>query len=171
MEYNRGRLVAALFLIVIGAWFLAIELSPALRDFAYGRNSWPWLIIGLGGLFFLAALLAWRPALLIPGSIVTGIGGMLYYQNLTNNWESWAYSWTLIPGFVGVGLILYGLLDRRQGAVTGGLWNLFSSLVLFGIFASTLGRLQIANALWPVAIILLGLFLLVRAFMRSSREV
>jgi hypothetical protein len=39
-----------------------------------------------------------------PGSILAGIGGIFYYQNLTNDWESWAYIWALIPGFVGIGV-------------------------------------------------------------------
>ncbi len=170
MEHNRGRVITALILIIIGVWFLAIELVPTLKDIAYGTFTWPWQIVGLGVLFGAVGILTWRPALLIPGCIIAGIGGMLYYQNLTHNWESWAYSWTLIPGFVGVGLLLFGLLARRRGAVIGGLWNLFASLVLFGIFASTLGRLPIVGSLWPAGIILLGLMFLVQAFTRGRRE-
>ncbi len=47
--------------------------------------------------------------LAIPGSIITGIGLLLLFQNLTSYWESWSYGWTLIIIFVGAGIYLAGL--------------------------------------------------------------
>ncbi len=40
----------------------------------------------------------------MPSIIVGGIGGILAYQDYTGHWESWSYLWTLIPGFVGLGI-------------------------------------------------------------------
>ena len=76
----------------------------------------------------------------IPASIITGIGSVLYYQNATGDWASWSYLWTLIPGFVAFGLLLFGLLTRKRGAYIAGLWNLFGSLLFFGIFGLRLWR-------------------------------
>ena len=42
-------------------------------------------------------LLTGQPGMLVPACIVGGIGGMLYWQNLTGDWASWSYSWSLIP--------------------------------------------------------------------------
>lgn len=79
----------------------------------------------------------------VPACIVGGIGGLLLWQNATGEWQSWAYAWTLIPGFVGVGTLLSGLLGgtlrRDFGA---GAWRVLISLISFGIFASFLGGPQ-----------------------------
>ena len=104
----------------------------------------------------------------VPACIVGGIGGLLYWQNATGNWESWAYAWTLIPGFVGVGIVLSGLLggEIRQ-SVSGGGWLILISLVLFTIFGSFFGALGIVGDYWPVLLILLGLLILIRSLFRS----
>jgi hypothetical protein len=104
----------------------------------------------------------------VPACIVGGIGGLLYWQNATGNWESWAYAWTLIPGFVGVGIVLSGLLGGdTQQSVRGGAWLILISLVLFTIFGSFLGGLGLLGPYWPVLLIALGLLVLVRSFFRA----
>ncbi len=61
----------------------------------------------------LLGLLFWVPGMIVPAAIVAGVGGLLYWQNATGNWASWAYSWALIPGFSRVGTLLSSLLERR----------------------------------------------------------
>ncbi len=168
---NRGTLVVALLLIFLGVWYLMVELYPPVKAFSYSPQTWPWQIIGFGALFFVLAILAWVPALFIPGSVIAGVGIILYYQNLTGQWDTWSYAWTLIPGFGGFGLLLFGLLSRRRGALVSGVWNLFSSLILFGIFGSALGSLKVAGIIWPLGLILLGVYFIVRFLLRKpSRD-
>lgn len=162
---NRGRVAAALLLILIGCWYLAVEVSPEVRAFAYGATTWPFQIIGIGALFAVIGLVFWQTGLLIPACIISGIGGMLYWQNLTGNWASWAYMWALIPCFVGIGTILDGALQRRRKEVIGGGWTLFNGLVAFAIFGSFLGGSEIVGKYWPILLIALGVIFLVRAFM------
>ncbi len=169
MQRSKGAIVTAVILILVGVWYLMVELLPQVRAFAYGNGAWPFQIIGFGLLLALAGLLTWTPGLMIPASIVGGTGAMLYWQNSTGNWESWAYAWTLIPGFVGAGLILFGLLKWRRNAILGGLWCIMTALVLFGIFGSTLGGLHIGNLLWPVGLILLGLLIFIIPMFRRKR--
>ena len=146
----------------MGLWFLAAQVSPEVNAIAYGHNTWPYQIIGVGLLLAVVGLLTWTPGLMVPASIVSGIGCLLYYQNMTGYWESWAYAWALIPGFVGIGLILLGMMERKRGPIIGGLWCIFSALILFGIFGWALGGIQLAGIAWPVALILIGLLLLFR---------
>lgn len=170
MTQRKGSLVFALLLIGIGLWYLAAQLVPQAREISYGANSWPYQIIGFAILLALVGLVAWVPALLIPATIIGGIGALLYYQASTGDWKSWSYAWTLIPGFVGVGLLLFGLLTRRRGPIFGGLWNLFACLILFGIFGWALGGLRIASIIWPAALILFGLLLLASPLLRGRRS-
>ncbi len=165
MQQRRGNIAVALVLILLGVWFLSIQLFPGLRDFAYNRLTWPVAVIGAGALMGIIGLVTWVPGLLIPACIVGGIGGLLYWQNATGNWESWAYAWTLIPGFAGVGVILSGLMSRDRRALVGGGWAIFNSLVLLAIFGSFLGGMAISRY-WPVLLILLGVLLLAQGLFR-----
>ena len=161
---RRSSLAGGLVLVLLGALFLAVQWVPGLQLWF----SWPLIIIGIGVLLLIVGLLTGVPAMAIPACIIGGIGGLLYWQNATGNWESWAYAWTLIPGFVGVGMVLSGLLggDTRQ-TVRGGAWLILVSLVLFAVFASFFGALGLVGSYWPVLLIVLGLLLLAQSLFRS----
>jgi hypothetical protein len=161
---RRSSLAGGLVLVLLGALFLAVQWVPGLQLWF----SWPLIIIGIGVLLLIVGLLTGVPAMAMPACIVGGIGGLLYWQNATGNWESWAYAWTLIPGFVGVGMVLSGLLggDTRQ-TVRGGGWLILISLVLFAVFASFFGALGLVGSYWPVLLIVLGLLLLAQSLFRS----
>jgi len=163
---KRANVSTALVLIAIGVWFLAIELVPGVKSFAYGSETWPIPIIGIGALLALVGIVSWVPGMLVPASIVGGIGAMLYWQNATGNWESWAYSWALIPVFVGVGIMLAGLLSRQCRTVTGGIWVALIGLVLLAVFGSFLGGWEVMGRYWPILLILLGLLFLGRGLIR-----
>jgi len=161
---RRSSLAGGLVLVLLGALFLAVQWVPGLQLWF----SWPLIIIGIGVLLLIVGLLTGVPAMAMPACIVGGIGGLLYWQNATGNWESWAYAWTLIPGFVGVGMVLSGLLggDTRQ-TVRGGAWLILISLVLFAVFASFFGALGLVGRYWPVLLIGLGLLVLAQSLFRS----
>ena len=161
---RRSNLAAGLVLTLLGAWFLAIQWVPGLQAWF----SWPLIIVGGGVLLLIIGLLTRVPAMAVPACIVGGIGGLLYWQNATGNWESWVYAWALIPGFVGVGIVLSGLLggETRQ-AVRGGGWLILISLVLFAVFGSFFGALGLVGPYWPVLLIVLGLLALARSLFRS----
>jgi hypothetical protein len=161
---RRSGLAGGLILILLGVWFLAVQLVPGLRAWF----SWPWIIIGIGVLMLLIGLLAGVPDMAVPACIVGGIGGILCWQNATDNWESWGYAWALIPGFVGVGIVLSGLFGgkARQSLRDGGNLILIS-LVLFIVFGALLGGPNLLGDYWPVLLILLGLWILIRPLFRS----
>ncbi|MBN2549321.1 MAG: hypothetical protein JXB15_09195 [Anaerolineales bacterium] len=159
---RRSNIAVGVILILVGAWFLVQRFFPELRLAL--DLSWPVSIIIVGGVLLLLGLLLGLPGMAVPAAVVAGIGGLLYWQNATGEWSSWAYAWTLIPGFVGVGTLLAGLLGEnpRQSAAHG-LNLIVISAVLFTIFASIFGGLDLFGPYWPVLLILLGLWLLARA--------
>jgi len=166
---GKNNLAVGLVLVLLGLWFLALRLVPGLEAWADFWFDWPFIIIGAGVLLLLIGLLTGTPGMAVPAAIVGGIGALLAWQNATNNWESWAYAWTLIPGFVGVGVILAGLLGKTapKSLREGG--NLIViSLVLFIIFASFLGGSNLLGAYWPILLILLGLWMIVRPVFRRG---
>ena len=157
---TRSSIVGGLIMIAVGVLFLLLQLFPGLGDFFDIGQLWP-LLIMLVGLFFLVGAVWGTPPLAIPGSIVGGIGLILLYQNLTGQWDSWAYVWALIPGFVGIGLIIAGVLGRLPEQVAAGRRLLVISLVLFVVFALFFtGFGGQFGQFWPLALIGLGLWLL-----------
>ena len=160
MPGRRARFFAWVFLILsllftaLG-WWLNTQ----------GWLSWPMIPTGLGLLFLLTALMTQTGGLAIAGTILAGVGGLLYWQNASGNWASWAYSWALIPGFVGLGFLIANLCGLRSRPLRiAGVYFIFWSLLFFAIFAAFFGRdLQVLQY-WPALIILLGIWLLARAF-------
>jgi hypothetical protein len=153
-------------LVLLGVAILAVQLLPGLQLWF----SWPWIIIGLGVLMLVIGSATGVPALAIPACIIAGFGGILYYQSASGDWDSWAYIWSLIPGFVGVGIVLSGLLGEEGGeAMRAGGWLVLISLVLFAAFGSLFGALGMMGPYWPVLLILLGLLLLAGPLLRARR--
>ncbi len=166
-QADRGRIAGAIVLILLGIWFLAVQLVPGLSALALSERTWPLAVIGVGVVLAIIGLITWVPGMLVPACIVGGIGGLLYYNNLTGNWESWAYTWTLIPGFVGVGVFLSALMEGKLGAaLSGGGWLILISLVMFAVFGSAFGNLGILGLYWPLLLVLLGVVLLAQGMLR-----
>jgi hypothetical protein len=166
MRKNRSGLAVGLLLIVLGGWFLAVQLVPGLDDWFWGFADWPFIVIGVGLFLLIFGLLVGAPGMAVPAMIVGGIGGILAYQNATNDWSSWSYAWTLIPGFAGLGGMLAALLgEGGKKGFSGGFSTVMVSLVMFLIFSSFFGVTPFGDW-WPLVIIALGLWLLLRAFLR-----
>jgi hypothetical protein len=171
MRQNRSNLFLGLLLILIGGWMVVTRQVPSVQNWLDENFIWPMWVIGAGALVFLIGLITGNPGMAIPASIVAGVGGILYYQELNNNYGSWAYMWTLITGFVGIGEILAGLLgENTRRNLASGLRNLVISAVLFLAFGTFFGGLSILGDYGaPILIILLGVYVLARGFMRGSR--
>ena len=87
MKQNRSNLFLGLLLILLGGWLIATNQVPALKGWVESIG-WPIYTIGAGLLILFIGLLTNSPGMAIPASIVAGIGGILYYQNTTNNFTS-----------------------------------------------------------------------------------
>ena len=170
MRQNRTNLVLGILLILIGGWLVLTRQVPAVQEWIDNNFTWPLWTIGAGLLVLLIGLITGAPGMAVPASIIAGIGGILYYQNATDDFSSWSYMWTLIPGFVGVGTILAGLLGENTRAnLARGMNLLVTSAVLFLVFGTLFGGLNILGEYGAaIILILLGLYVLVRGFARSG---
>jgi hypothetical protein len=167
---SGGAAVLGALLIVLGLVFLAGQYW----NIDLGRFGWPVYVIGPGLAVVVLGLTQRNGSgLTISGSMLTIIGLILLYQNLTDRWESWAYAWTLVaPGGSGVGMVLYGLRATNAGMVRTGLWQVVTAVGLFAVgflfFEAVLGisgeRFPLPNWVLPLAVIVIGLLLLVRGF-------
>jgi uncharacterized membrane protein YoaK (UPF0700 family) len=166
-DANRlANMVIGLVLVVLGVLFLLGQL--------FGINllqfTWPLFIIVPGLLFFVGMVLGGKKVggLAIPGSIVTMVGLILLYQNLSNHWESWAYAWALVfPTSVGIGLIINGAWSGQGRIAQEGKRWIKIGIIIFvvgGVFFESIigisGR-GVRSIVWPVLLILLGAYLIV----------
>jgi hypothetical protein len=165
---TRSSVGGGVLLILLGLMFLVFQLMPDRFTWFQGALGWPLIVVGVGIFLLIFGLLIGEPGMAVPASVVSGIGLLLYWQNATNNWDSWAYAWALIPGFVGIGIILNGLLggDRLRGALESGFWLILISLTLFAIFGSFLGGINLFGPYLPLLLVGLGLIILVRSLIR-----
>jgi hypothetical protein len=165
---TRSTLGIGLLLIIIGGWFLTVQFVPGLGNWFWSIFEWPVYIIGAGICFLVFGLVIGAPGLAVPACIIGGIGGLLFYQNTTGNWESWSYAWALIPGFVGIGIILASLLgEGGKAGFRSGLTLVFISLVMFLVFGSFFGANPL-GAYWPLLLIALGVWMLIQPLFKKK---
>jgi hypothetical protein len=164
MQTNRsnvGALIAGTVLIAFGLLALAGQFF---RNLDWGF-LWPFAVIGLGALFFVAMFAGGKQAagFAVPGSIVGGIGLVLLFQNITQHWESMSYFWTLIILFVGAGVYLMGWYGGDEEQKRSG-WRVmkvgFILFIIFGAFFEMIFS-SFDGFIFPVLLILLGLYLVV----------
>jgi hypothetical protein len=172
---RRGSFTLGFLLILMGAWFLAVQFVPGIEQWMEEIADWPIWVIGPGLIFIVAGLLSGVTELMIPGSIISGIGLILYYQNVTGDWQSWAYAWALIVVFVGIGIFLANLFKGkvRNGVSEGGppfTTGLILFLIFGSIFRAAFGQSPLLGDYWPVLLMIVGLWMLIRPFFRRSKK-
>lgn len=158
---NTGALVGGTLLIAFGLLSLASEVFRGLN----WSFLWPFIVIGVGALFFVAMFAGGKQAagFAIPGTIVSGIGLVLLFQNITRHWESMSYFWTLIILFVGAGIYIMGVYGNDPGQKKSGAGVMKVGLILFIIFGSFFEMIfsSFGNLIFPILLILLGAYLVV----------
>lgn len=162
---KKGGIIVGLVIIAVGALLLANQFLNLRFDLFSGN----FVLITIGAIFLIMALFTRRNGLAVPGSILAGIGGILVAQEMPGNPLDWSYAWTLIPGFVGIGVLLSGLLDRSHPRFdSGGLVLMVISAAGFLLFGGFFGLGLDAAQYWPVLLIVAGVLVLFRALFKRK---
>jgi hypothetical protein len=157
---NSGALIGGSLLIGFG---LLALLGQLFRDVFNLSVAGPFTVIGFGAIFFVVMVAGGKQAapFAIPGSIISGIGLILLYQSLTDHWASWAYGWTVIVFFVGVGILVSGWWGGNIHQRNSGLRVMRTGFILFVIFGAFFEGLfsGFRGYLFPALLIAVGLYL------------
>lgn len=163
MQTNRSNTGT----LIVGGLLIAFGLLSLMTRFIDGLDwgsLWPFIVIGLGALFFVAMFAGGKgaAAFAIPGSIVGGIGLVLLFQNITQRWESMSYFWTLIILFVGLGIYIMGWYGQDAAQKQSGWGVMKVGFVLFIIFGAFFEMIfsSFSDSLFPILLILLGAYLI-----------
>lgn len=167
---SRSQLILGLVLILAGVWFIVTRTVPSLGAFADKLFEWPFTLMWIGALILVIGLFTGNPGAAVPAAIVAGIGAIFYYNDTYGGGQgAWAYTWALIPGFIGIGSILAGLLgDHTRQNLKHGFNSLAFSVVAFLVFGSIFGPFDFLGS-YGLAILLIaaGLWLLGRSLWKS----
>jgi hypothetical protein len=163
--------VLGVLLVLLGAWFLADRSLPAFHELVARYAEWPFTLMFIGAGLLVLGLILGAPGMAVPAAIVAGIGGLFYYFENIGSYSDW-FMWFLIPGFVGVGSIVAGLLgENTRHNLRNGLNSIVVSAVLVLVFSSVFGKWTILGQYGPaILLILLGLWVLGRGLFRSWRS-
>lgn len=150
---------AAIILIAVGVVFLLGELF----NFRVGGWLWPFFILVPGAFLLAAAFRGDRvstgPA--VPGAVLTMLGLIFLYQEITGHWESWAYIWALLPFAVGLALYVAGSRNDDPESVETGrrMMRIFGAIFVIGLVFFELlifDRGGFAGYFLPIVLIVAG---------------
>lgn len=169
---NRTQLVLGLVLILVAGWLVLNQIQPEWTAWLHLDFEWPMWVMLSGAALLLIGLATGNSEMAIPACIVAGVGGILYYQNASGDWDSWSYMWALLPGLGGVGNLLSATIGgtlKQEGRHA--INTIFISLIMFLIFAAIFGGLEILGPYKDYALIgllfLFGLWLILRGIFRK----
>ena len=161
------ELIAGLLLLVVGVVVLASEpLVRAVRELGVSDEVlrwWPVLIIGLSLFFLVPGVLGGpnrrlRAGMVIPGSILAGVGAALLYTSLTDRWSAWAYLWSVLPFSFGLGMYAAGWIADAPAFKWIGSGIAVGGVVAYLVFATAFGG-EAFRLIAAIGIIALGLAL------------
>lgn len=168
---QRSSLAVGIILVLVGIYFILANMVPQFNQWLNISYSWPTIILAVAAGLLVIGLIVGAPDMAVPAMIVGGIGGILYYQNISGNWGSWAYMWALIPGFSGVGMILAHFLGARDRYSLGSaIDTIGTSLVMFIIFGAFFGAFKAFGDYWPLLLVAAGVLIGLRTLLRTRKS-
>ena len=171
IDNQRSTVIFGLALIALGLVFFAAQTL----DLDFAIPLWPFFVIVPGAVIYFASFAVGREAgaaVASVGAVIATIGLILFYQQATDHWESWAYAWALLPAAVGFGLVSYGAVIGDERIQRSGWPPLTVGAVLFLIgavfFEGVLGLGGPQNRLFgewvlPVLLLVIGVALVGRS--------
>lgn len=181
IDPNIIRTLVGAGLILLGILFLIGRYVGTLFNFDFGHYTWPFYIVIMGLLLFLASFAVEQRAALtlaIFGGMVATTGAILLFQNTFDLYATWAYAWALVaPTSIGLAKLVYGGLRGLGDQARSGLSMTGIGLAIFVIgaffFELVIGlsgfRFGAAWLCWPALLIGLGIALLLSS-LRSRRS-
>lgn len=164
MEMQKKDLKGGVILVAIGLLALMFQLLPIQFTESIGLLIVP----GLGALFLVWGILSRTDGLIIPGGILSGVGWGVYaiagpFSMWQGDNEGGVF---LIFLGLGFGLItavtaVFGKETHWWALIPGGIIAFVGASIMFG--GILLSVLAFVGKLWPLALIIIGISLLVKA--------
>ena len=156
-----------LILIVLG---IVLLFKPVFNINIFDmKYFWPIFVLGPGLMFEGSYFLSKRNAgLLVPGGILTTIGGLFFFETFTD-WNFSEYTWPIYILAVAIGLYqlyLFGGKSRGLLIPVGILTTIGLVSLVLSICGGILTWLN-SSIVWAVLLILLGVYILARNYIKK----
>jgi uncharacterized membrane protein HdeD (DUF308 family) len=129
---DRRAPFAAIVLVAIGVVFLIGEIF----NVRFGSGFWPFVII-VPGVALLASAFGRgghvNSGTATGGAVLTTLGLIFWYQNISGNWESWAYIWALLPLAAGVAQMVAGARNEDESLAASGRQTARVAAIMFAV--------------------------------------
>lgn len=168
IEKRENGWIGGLVLIAIGVLALFGQLLPESITSNWGL----YIVSALGLIFIIWGIAARSDGLMIPGGILSGIGlGIVLVEGVrwpTNVDEGGVFMLAFAAGWALIVLLTAVFTPRTHWwpLIPGGIMAFIGVAVLFG--GLFMRALELVGTLWPIALIVLGLFVLYQA--RRTQE-
>lgn len=162
LKEKRNEVVWGLILVGIGLLALAGRVINIEMD-----NWGLWFLPALGGAFLLWGILSREAGLIIPGGIISGIGwGSVLVAGpfgFEGDVEGGVFMLAFALGWAAITVLTAVFTDEAHwwALIPGGIMAVIGMGILFGGFFLSL--LTLAGKIWPVFLILLGVYVLYTA--------
>jgi hypothetical protein len=148
---NRPALLPGLILLGLGLYFFLQQFHiPFLSDIL----NWPVILIVIGLSFIICSFSGWDKMMILPGGILLSIGIIFLGMDI---WSALSIHWSMYPGAVGVGFLLAFIRTKETSFLVPA-----CVLLAFPFVFYVLGGLDIIQQWWPIALVLVGIFLIFR---------
>ncbi len=174
-QRDNGPIVIGVVLVLGG---LALFAARAFDLDLLSMLGWPSIVIGIGLVMLVIGLLfAREEGMVVGGTVATTVGLVLWYQNQTGNWATWAYAWALVgPAASGLGLVLWGISSGDMKTARRGTWAMLGGLAIFAIgflfFEGVIGlsgdAFRIPDWVLPVVVIAVGAVMVGRGLLSGE---
>ncbi|MCB9445914.1 MAG: hypothetical protein H6669_16935 [Ardenticatenaceae bacterium] len=159
LKEKRNEWVGGLILIGLGLFFLVNQFI----DFNWDRVG-VYFVPALGAIFLLAGILTRQAGLIIPGGIISGIGwgSVLVTGPFADRGdvEGGVFMLTFAAGWALITVLTAVFTEKAHWwpLIPGGIMAIIGAGILFGgVFMQ---GLTLLGQIWPVFLILLGLYVL-----------
>ncbi len=171
MEMQKKDFKGGLILVVIGLLALVFQFSPIQLT----ENMGLLIVPGLGALFLVWGILTRTDGLMIPGGILSGVGWGAYaiagpFSMWQGDNEGGVFLIFLGLGFglITVATAVFGQRTHWWALIPGGIIAFVGASILFG--GVLLNVLTFVGKLWPLALILIGISILVKGNKEKAGE-
>lgn len=145
---NRETLFPGMVLLGLGVYFLLRQLEiPAIDNYL----SWPVIVMVVGLAFIISSFFGRDKGAVVPGGITFFIGVHFFALEHISEWPD---HWSMYPGAVGMGFLLSFLRTLEIGYLVPSGILLAFPILLLGFQGE-----QWIQHWWPMALIVLGLFM------------
>jgi hypothetical protein len=152
------RIFSGILLIGAGCYYLLKQFSI---PFEQQLLNWPSLLFILGLALLLQGYFGLEYSLIFPGTLLVGLALHFHLVSIVRWWPE---HWGVYTCIIGLAFLLSARKSKREGTFVGIILLLFSLLSFASInpFSWLYDAYSFLGSLWPIFLIGLGLFFLVK---------